>query len=71
MKDIIVRVSEDHSGKTKEELLALFDKEIDDFSEFMSTIGDWKSVGALNPLERVLIKTYLVHKVNGKIDGGK
>ena len=44
---------------------------VDDFSNFMATIGDWKAVGPLNPLERTLIKSYLVHKVNGKIDGGK
>lgn len=71
MKDIHVQFSEEHSGKKKEELLALLDREIDDFSNFMSTLGDWKSVGPLSPPERALIKTYLVHKVTGKLDGGK
>lgn len=69
MKDVIVRFSEVHDGKSKEELLALLDHEVDDFSQFMSTLGDWRSVGPLNPPERALIKTYLVHKITGKIDG--
>lgn len=71
MKELTVRFSDEYSGKTKEELLALLEREVDDFSNFMATIGDWKAVGPLNPLERTLIKSYLVHKVNGKIDGGK
>lgn len=71
MKDIIVRFSDEHAAKGKEELSALLDVEVEDFSKFMSTIGDWKSVGPLAPSERALIKTYLVQKVTGKIDGGR
>lgn len=53
----------------REKLLNLFDQEIDDFSKFMSTIGDWRAVGPLNSPERALIKTYLIQKLTGKIDG--
>lgn len=71
MKDVLVRFTDEHVGKPKEELLSLLDQEIEDFSKFMSTIGDWKSVGPLSPPERALIKTYLVQKVTGKLDGGR
>jgi hypothetical protein len=71
MKDVIVRFADEHQGKSREELSAILDREIEAFSQFMSTIGDWKSVGPLSPPERALIKTYLVHKVTGKIDGGR
>ncbi len=53
----------------REKLSTLFDQEIEDFSKFMSTIGDWRSVGPLSSPERALIKTYLVQKLTGKIDG--
>jgi hypothetical protein len=34
----------------------------------MATIGDWRSVGVLNNGERMLIKTFLIHKFTGKFD---
>ena len=71
MKDVIVRFADEHVGKTKEQLSALLDQELEDFSKFMATLGDWKSAGALTPEERALVKTYLVQKVNGRLDGGK
>lgn len=70
MKDVVVRFTDEHAGKSKEELSTLLDREVEDFSKFMSTIGDWKSVGPLSPPERALIKTYLVQKLTGKIEGG-
>lgn len=70
MKELTLQLPQDYQGKPKEELLALLDQEVEDFSKYMSTIGDWRSVGPLNHLERALIKTYLVQKVTGKIDGG-
>lgn len=70
MKDVVVRFTDEHSGKSKEELSVLLDQEVEDFSKFMATIGDWKSVGPLSPPERALIKTYLVQKITGKIEGG-
>lgn len=71
MKDVIVRFADEHSAKTKAELSALLDQELDDFSKYMATIGDWRVVGPLNLSEKALIKTYLVQKLTGKIDGGK
>ena len=71
MKDVIVSFAAEHSTKTKEELSMLLDKELEDFSKYMSTIGDWRAVGPLTHAEKALVKTYLVQKVTGKIDGGK
>lgn len=68
MRDVIVSLNEGHATKSKEEVSTLLDKEIDQFSNFMSTIGDWKSVGPLTAPERALIKTYLVQKITGKFD---
>lgn len=70
MPDLTLVVSEEHQGKTKEELSAIFDKEIERFSHFMATLGDWRSVGPLNGGERMLLKTFLVHKYNGNVDKG-
>ena len=53
----------------REKISSLLDQEIEDFSNFMATIGDWRAVGPLSPPERALIKTYLVQKLTGKIDG--
>lgn len=69
MKDISISLSEAHSQKSKEEILSILDKEVDAFSSFMATLGDWKSAGPLTKAERALIKTYLVHKITKKIDG--
>lgn len=69
MTDVVLKVAEEHVGKTKEELSTLFDQEVERFSAFMSTVGDWKSAGPLNQLEKHLIKTYLVQKFTGKVDG--
>jgi hypothetical protein len=56
----------EHKDKPKEELSLLLDGEVDRFSKFMETIGDAKAAGALTPMERALIKTYLVHKSLGR-----
>jgi len=63
MKDIELVLDDEHKDKSKEELSKLFDEEIEKFSIYMSTIGDWKSVGPLNQQEKALIKSYIVFKV--------
>jgi len=70
MITVTVQVSPEHQSKSKEELSSLLDGELDLFSHFMSSLGDWKSVGPLTGSERALIKTYLVHKITGKLDKG-
>lgn len=68
MKDVTVNLQDTHSQKSKEEISKILDGEIDRFSNFMATLGDWKSAGPLTAPERALIKTYLIQKINGKLD---
>lgn len=69
MADLTLQLSDEHRAKAPEEVLKLFDEEIEKFSKYMTTIGDWRSVGALNAQERALLKSYLVHKHRGHVDG--
>ena len=68
MPNIVLKLADEHANKSKEELSKLFDEEVERFSEYMATIGDWRSVGPLNKMEKTLIKTYLVQKFTGKVD---
>jgi hypothetical protein len=65
MKEITLSVP----GDTKEEKLDHINREVEDFSRYMSTIGDWASVGPLNDMEKTLIRTYFVAKLKGALDG--
>lgn len=69
MADLQLKLADEHATKTKEEISALLDAEVDRFSTFMDNLDDWKAKGALSKPERALIKTYLVQKLTGKIDG--
>ncbi len=68
--DVTLNVADEHRGKSRAELSELFDQEVERFSKYMATLGDWKSVGPLNPAEKMLIKTFLVQKYTGKLDSG-
>lgn len=57
-------ISEEDKKRTKEELLAEFEAEIDKFSEFMASIKDWRFSGSLIKGERALLKTYLIYKTD-------
>jgi hypothetical protein len=70
MPDITLLLANSLEGKTKEELSTVFDQEVERFSQYMSNMGDWRSAGPLSKFERALIKTYLIQKFSGKIDGG-
>jgi hypothetical protein len=65
MKEITLAVP----GDTKEEKLDYINREVEDFSLYMSTVGDWASVGPLNNMEKTLIRTYFVAKLKGALDG--
>lgn len=71
MSALTLTLSTEHAGKTKEEISLLLDQEVENFSNYMANIGDWKSVGALSNAERALVKTYLVQKLTGKLEGSK
>ncbi len=67
MEKVLVQFAPEHLAKPREELEKVLDEEIEDFSKFMETIADPVGAGPLMPIERVLIKTYLVHKTRGRI----
>ena len=62
LEDITLVLAEAHKGKAPQELLVLFDEEIERFSAFMDKLTDWRAQGALSGPEKALIKTYIVHK---------
>jgi hypothetical protein len=65
MADMIISLDGNHINKTKEELSVLVDQEVEKFSNYMATLGDWRSAGPLNPMERTLVKTYIITKIKG------
>jgi hypothetical protein len=52
---------------TKEELLVEVEGEVEKFSNYMSSLEDWRARGALNSPEKALLRTYLVQKLQGKL----
>lgn len=69
MPDLKLILDEQHAGKAKEEVLVLIDAEVERFSTWMAVLPDSRARGALSNPEKALIKTYLVQKLTGKIDG--
>lgn len=68
-ENIIVQFSEDHSGKNREQLEPLIDAEVERFNRFMQQLPDWKSRGDLHKSEKALLKSYLVARLTGKLEG--
>lgn len=68
MAGVLVQFAPEFLGKPRDELEKILDREVQDFSDFMKTIADPVGAGPLMPLERALIKTYLVHKIRGRVD---
>lgn len=63
MADVTLKLSEGLEGKTKDELNKVLDDEVESFSKYMASLGDWKARGHLIASERALIKTYLIFKL--------
>lgn len=68
MSDVKLSLSEEHAGKSKEEVSKILDGEVDRFSNWMATVGPLIG-GPLIPQERTLLKTYLYQKLKGVLDG--
>lgn len=68
MKILDLTLCKEHESKTKDEVIKLVEQEVDKFSQFMAGLGEWKSAGPLIPQERILIQSYLIHKLRGHID---
>jgi molybdopterin biosynthesis enzyme MoaB len=62
--DLVTLVlGEAYRNASKEVLSDLLDREIEGFSQYMEKLTDSKAAGRLIPMERALIKTYLIHKL--------
>ena len=64
---VVVTLQPEVAAEDKDAVLKELDDEVESFSQFMGTLGDWRSSGPLSRPEKALIKTYLVHKVRGRI----
>ena len=63
-----VALTVDEAYRTKEQQLALFEKEVEQFSQWMAGLKHPLQQGALTQPERVLLLTYLVQKNAGTLD---
>jgi hypothetical protein len=70
VKHVVVSLSEELSAKPKDEQSKALDEELEAFNQFMIHFPDFRAQGPLLPQERALLKTYLVHTLNGNIDRG-
>lgn len=69
MKDVVAGFESHHLGKSKEQLSKVLDAEVQRFSRYMESIADPNAKGPLSNPEAALVKSYLVAKLTGKLDG--
>jgi hypothetical protein len=70
--DLQLTLTDEHKAKSKEELLPILDLEVERFSKWLAErCPDPMARGPLSNPERALIKTYLVQKLAGRVDGGE
>jgi hypothetical protein len=67
MKEVTVQIDPALGELQRHQLADLVKREVDEFSNFMATLGDWKSSGPLSNQERKLVESYLWQKLNGRI----
>lgn len=67
MPNIELKLDPKYDGKTKDEILKAVDEDIEVFSNFMANLPDWRAQGALSNSEKALIRTFVVHKLKGRI----
>ena len=67
MPNVILTLDPSLEGKTKEEKSLIFDQEVQQFSDWLSTVSDFRAQGPLSRPEKALLKTYLVQKYTGKV----
>lgn len=66
--DVHLSVSVNGTGASKEELLQIFEKEIDNFSRWMERAPSTLQQGALTKPERIILMTYFMKKLSGELD---
>jgi hypothetical protein len=67
LPNIELKLDPKYDGKTQEEVLAAVNEDIEVFSNFMANLPDWRASGALSNAEKALIRTFIVHKLKGRI----
>ena len=55
------------SSMTNEEKNKVVDEDIELFSKYMASLSDARSVGPLHPIEKAIVKTYIVWKSKSSI----
>jgi hypothetical protein len=68
MADVTLTLDPKFERASSEDVLKMFDEEVERFSKFMEGLST-NMGGALIPQEKVLLKTYLVHKHRGRLNG--
>jgi hypothetical protein len=68
MPDLILKLSDEHLHKSKEEVSKILDEEVERFSTWLTKTTDFRAQGALCKPERALIKTYLLRKLLKELD---
>lgn len=63
----IVTVLSNPALTTQEEVLPVVNEEIENFSKFLASQTDIRYGGPLNNMEKVLLRSYLVQKLRGKL----
>lgn len=72
MPDLVLQLAPEHAHKkTQEEVLPVLEAEVQRFSKFMdSEAVPFEFRGPLTRRDARLLTTYLVQKLNHKLDGG-
>jgi hypothetical protein len=64
-----VQLAPEVVSKTKEELSAMFDEEVEAFSTYLTTLTDLRANDPLTTPEKMLIKTFLIHLYKRQVRG--
>lgn len=70
MSQIITKFADD-VGESKAKWAAAIEEEVVSFSKFMGNLQDPMARGELEDFEMALVRSYLIAKLTGKLDGGK
>lgn len=64
-----VEITPEAVSKSKEELSALFDQEVEEFSSYLTTLTDPRANDPLTKQEKMLVKTFLISLHKRQVGG--